>query len=104
MKMKQYNICDQCAFATNGCEKENRKCFYPETHEEILVCPYCGHEVTDFYDLADLGLLEGREVNETFNCDKCGNAIDVNSSAKYYITASPADETAVERLGCRDYR
>lgn len=100
---KQYNICEQCCLATDGCEKEARQCFYAADNEEKLVCPYCGHEIDDWYELSELGLFEGGQVDATFNCDKCGIAMNVNSSPKYYFTASPADEAAVIRAGHSDY-
>ena len=96
---KQHNICEQCNLATGGCEKEDYKCFYAKEYEEILVCPYCGLKIDDYYALAELGLVETGEVDATFNCEECGNAMDVNSSPIYTITASPADEAAVIRLG-----
>ena len=100
----KWNICEQCSLATDGCEKENRKCFYAADYEEKLVCPYCGYVVDDYYELAELGLVEGNGVATTFNCDKCHNAMDVNSSPKYIISASPAEEAAVKRLGHSDYK
>ena len=102
--MKKYNICQQCVRATDGCEKENRKCFYAEDKEEELLCPYCGYLIDEWYELSDLGLFEEVSVSNTLNCEKCGNAMDINSSPKWTIYASPADESAVERLGHSDYR
>lgn len=101
---KQYNICEQCDLATDGCEKENQKCFYAADYEEILVCPYCGHKIDDWYELSQLGLIEDGQTDTTFNCGKCGNAMNVNSTPKYTITASPADEAAILRLGHSDFR
>jgi len=102
--VKKHNICQQCALATDSCEKQGRECFYAEDRENELLCPYCGYLIDDGYELSQLGMYKDRNTDYTFNCDKCGNAMNVNSYPKWIISARPADESAVERLGHSDYR
>jgi len=93
----KYNICPQCCWNTPGCADEGYQCFYPRTHEDKLVCPYCGFSISGYDDLAELGLTTNEESN--IKCLNCKNEMFVQSFPTYSIIAMPASESAVVRRG-----
>jgi DNA-directed RNA polymerase subunit RPC12/RpoP len=99
--MKKYNICEQCDLLTDDCDEETKGCFFPVVCDEKLVCPYCGHKIDDLFELTEIGLIGDGSVSCSFPCNECKNTMDILSEARYEITASPAEEAAVMRLGRR---